>query len=185
MWGAHRLARAGEQEGSVRRTRRITVAAGLVSLALVGTACGGDDSGDSASATTTSGATGATSTTGGGGATSTTAAQATPTSLAEWEALWTKQRDAIVKRIKDNHWGKSADGKTLTGPGGWTVDLTKCQAGWSDTEGVSDTTIKIGQSIPLSGTYADYGNLGKAMDFLFGYYNDQGFFKDASNGKTR
>ena len=115
----------------------------------------------------------------------TTAPAPQPTSIDEWEALWAKQRAAIVKRIKDNHWGKSADGKTLTGPEGWTVDLTKCPAGWSDTEGVTDTTIKIGQSIPLSGTYADYGNLGKAIDFLFGYYSDQGLFKDASNGKTR
>ena len=55
----------------------------------------------------------------------------------------------------------------------------------SDTEGVSDTTIKIGASLPLSGTYADAGNLGKAIEFLFTYYNDQGLFKDASNGKTR
>src|SRR4051812_8559724 len=126
--------------------------AGALSLALVGAACGGDDSSDSSSSTTAAagGATTSSSTTAAaGGATTSTTAGATPTSLAEWEALWTKQRDAIVKRIKDNKWGKSADGKTLTGPGGWTVDLTKCQAGWSDTEGVSDTTIKIGQSIPL------------------------------------
>jgi branched-chain amino acid transport system substrate-binding protein len=91
----------------------------------------------------------------------------------------------MVKRIKDNHWGVSADGKTLNGPEGWTVDLTKCAPGWSDTEGVSDTTIKIGQSISLSGTYADYGNLGKAITAIFGYYNAQGFFKDAAKGVTR
>ena len=42
----------------------------------------------------------------------TTAPAAQPTSMDEWEALWAKQRDAIVKRIKDNKWGKSADGKT-------------------------------------------------------------------------
>ena len=161
------------------------MAAGLVSLALVAAACGGDDSDDAASDTTTSAASGATSSTaGGGGATTTTAAQAQPTSLTEWESLWTKQRDATVKRIKDNKWGKSADGKTLTGPGGWTVDLTKCAAGWSDTEGVSDTTIKIGQAIPLSGTYADYGNLAKGIEFMFQYHGDQGLFKDV-NGKTR
>ena len=109
---------------------------------------------------------------------------ARPTSLADWEALWTRQRDAIVERIKDNGWGKSADGKTLTGPGGWTVDLGKCPAGWSDTEGVSDTSIKIA-AIPLSGTYADYGNIGRGIEFLFGYYNDQGLFKGATSGKAR
>jgi branched-chain amino acid transport system substrate-binding protein len=156
-------------------------------FALVGAAWGCDDSGYRSSATTGGGASSraapTTSAAATGSSTSTTAGAA-PASLAEWEALWAKQREAIVKRIKDNGWGKSADGKTLTGPGGWTVDLSKCPAGWSDTEGVTDTTIKIGQSIPLSGTYADYGNLAKGIEFLYGYYNDKGFFKDV-NGKTR
>jgi hypothetical protein len=34
---------------------------------------------------------------------------------------WSKQRDAIVKRIKDNKWGKSADSKTVTGPEGFRL----------------------------------------------------------------
>ena len=107
----------------------------MLSLALVAAACGGDDK-SSSSATTAGGGATSSPTTAAGGATTSTTAGPTPTSLAEWEALWAKQRDAIIKRIKDNKWGKSADGKTLTGPGGWTVDLTKCPAGWSDTEGV-------------------------------------------------
>ena len=102
----------------------------------------------------------------------------------EWEALWAKQRDAVVKRIKDNKWGKSADGKTVTGPEGFTIDLTKCPAGWSDTEGLTDTSIKIGQAIAQSGTLADYGNIAKAMTVLFDYYSKKGVFKD-SLGKTR
>ena len=36
-----------------------------------------------------------------------------PTSIEEWEALWATERAAIVKRIKDNKWGKSADGTKL------------------------------------------------------------------------
>ena len=46
--------------------------------------------------------------------------------MEEWEALWTKERAAVVKRIKNNKWGVSADGKTLTGPEGFTVDLSAC-----------------------------------------------------------
>jgi len=161
------------------------VLAGGVILALVASACGGDDSSGSSSGATTTGAPGTTAgNTTTSGATSTTSA-AQPQSIEEWETLWAQQRAAIVKRIKDNKWGKSADGKTLTGPGGWTVDLSKCAAGWSDTEGISDSTIKIGQSISLSGTYADYGNIGKAMGAIFKYYNDQGFFKDASKNLAR
>jgi ABC-type branched-subunit amino acid transport system substrate-binding protein len=156
-----------------------------VALALLATACGSSDSSKTSSATTAAAA----SVTSAAGATTPPATTPTtvgpqPQSLEQWEALWVQQRATNIKRIKDNHWGKSADGKTLTGSNGWTVDLGKCPGGWSDTEGVTDTTIKIGQSISQSGTYADYGNLGKAIGVLFGYYSDQGLFKDAS-GKVR
>jgi branched-chain amino acid transport system substrate-binding protein len=165
----------------------VAALAGIVGMALIAAACGGDDSNDNASgqSTTTAAAAGSTTTAASdGGATTSTTALVQPKSIDEWEALWATQREAMVKRIKDNKWGTSADGKTLTGPEGWTVDLTKCSAGWSDTEGVTDSTIKIGHSLSLSGTYADYGNLGKAIQFMFNYYNDKGAFKDAS-GKTR
>jgi branched-chain amino acid transport system substrate-binding protein len=101
-----------------------------------------------------------------------------------WEALWTKQRDAIVKRIKDNGWSKSADGKKVTGPSGFTMDLSKCPSGWSDTEGLTDSSIKIGQTIAQSGTLADYGNYAKTIQAVFEYYGQKGAFKDV-NGKTR
>jgi branched-chain amino acid transport system substrate-binding protein len=169
------------------RRQRLAATAGLVGLALIAAACGGDDSDSAGDVTTTTAAPAASSSTtaapSGGSTTSTTAAPQ-PKSIQEWESLWATQRAAIVKRIKDNKWGKSADGKTLTGPEGWTVDLTKCSPGWSDTEGLTDTSVKIGHSISLSGTYADYGNLGKAIQFLFNYQNANGGFPD-STGKTR
>jgi branched-chain amino acid transport system substrate-binding protein len=155
----------------------------LLGSALLAAGCGGD-SGKEATATTSA----APATTAGSSttaaSTATTAAAAQPTSMDEWEALWAMQRDAVVKRIKDNKWGKSADGKTVTGPSGFTIDLTKCPAGWSDTEGLSDTSIKIGQAIAQSGTFADYGNIAKTMTVLFDYYSKKGTFKD-SLGKTR
>jgi branched-chain amino acid transport system substrate-binding protein len=183
---------AYRQGGDVRRTRGAAAAAGMLSVALLLAACGGDDSGSQSSGATTtasgSGATTATTaaatTTTAGGSTTSTAAGQQPKTMDEWEALWTKERAAIVKRIKDNHWGKSADGKTLTGPEGWTVDLSKCPANWSDTEGLTDTSIKIGHSLSLSGTYADYGNFAKSIGMLFDYYGKKGLFKD-STGKTR
>jgi branched-chain amino acid transport system substrate-binding protein len=163
--------------------RRTGFVAALIGLALAAGACG---SGQKAATTTAAGESGSTTTSeASSGTTASTAPVAQPKSLEEWETLWASQRAAIVKRIKENGWGKSPDGKTLTGPEGWKVDLTKCPQGWSDTEGVSDTTIKIGQSMPLSGTYADVGNAGRAIGFLFDYYNEKGLFKDASKGKTR
>jgi branched-chain amino acid transport system substrate-binding protein len=104
--------------------------------------------------------------------------------LEEWEKLWATERAAIIKKITDNKWGKSADGKTLTGPADFKVDLSKCQVGWSDTEGLSDDSIKIGHTTPLSGAAADYGNIGRAIQVIGDYYSEKGTFKDV-NGKTR
>jgi ABC-type branched-subunit amino acid transport system substrate-binding protein len=161
-----------------------------VGLALVAAACGSGSGGGSATNATVdpgiksgvAAALGGGTATTGGSATTTTVAE--PTTIEGWEALWKQQRDAIVKRITDNKWGKAADGKSLTGPGGWTVDLSKCPGNWSDTEGLTDTSMKVGLSLAQSGNYAEYNNYSRAMRVLFDYYGAQGAFKDV-NGKTR
>jgi hypothetical protein len=167
-----------------RRTSLAAVAMG-VGFALVAAACGGDDNDGgttgAASTTTTAAGSGGSSTT---AATTATTAAKEPHSIEEWEALWADQRAAMVKRIKDNGWGKSADGKTVTGPEGFTMDLSKCPAGWSETEGLTDTSIKIGNPTALSGIGADFGNLSKTADAWFKYQGSKGLFKD-STGKTR
>ena len=104
--------------------------------------------------------------------------------MAEWEELWADERADAIKRIKDNKWGKSPDGTKLTGPEGFTVDLSKCAPGWSDTEGLTDTQIKIGGATALSGTAADAGNWYRGADAWFKYVSSQGALKD-STGKTR
>lgn len=166
----------------MRRYRFRLSIVGLVAAAMLAAACG--SSTKSSQATTTSSGSATTS-----GSTSSTAATSTtvgaaPASMDEWEALWSKQRAAIVQRIKDNKWGKSADGKTLTGPSGFTVDLSKCPAAWSDTEGLTDTTVKIGHPIAQSGPLANTLYYGKGIDTILAYYGDKGAFKDV-NGKTR
>ncbi|MEA3215404.1 MAG: hypothetical protein QOJ19_1560, partial [Acidimicrobiia bacterium] len=65
----------------------------------------------------------------GSGASTTSAPVKEPTSMDEWEALWKTQREAIVKKIKDNKWGLQPDGKTILGPDGFKVDLNKCPGG--------------------------------------------------------
>ncbi len=159
-------------------------------MSLLAAACGGDD-GDNASEGETGGTVGAEVQSGVrdalSGTTSPEAAVAAveePASIEDWEKLWADERAAVVKRIKTNNWGKSADGKTVTGPEGFTIDLTKCAAGWSDTEGLTDTEIKIGQPTALSGVAADIGNNSKTVAAWFKYYSEKGAFKD-STGKTR
>jgi branched-chain amino acid transport system substrate-binding protein len=149
-------------------------------IAVLLPACGSDHKGTAAPTTTT-----ATSTTVVASTTGTSGTPApAPTSISEWEALWKKQRDAVVKRIKDNGWGKSADGTKLTGPEGFSIDLTKCPSGWSDTEGLTDTSIKIGYALPQSGPAASGGGLAPSEDAVLRHYGAAGSFKD-STGKTR
>ncbi|MFN0029745.1 MAG: ABC transporter substrate-binding protein [Acidimicrobiales bacterium] len=161
-----------------------SVAGVLLGMALIATACGGDD-GDSTDAATggTDGGTN-TSVSIDIGSTITTQQQGQPTSMEEWEALWAKQRSAIVERAKKEGYGKSADGKTVKGPGGFSVDLSQCPSTWSDTEGMTDTEVKFGQTGAASGTLADSYSYYKAINALIDHYNDKGAFKD-SKGKTR
>jgi branched-chain amino acid transport system substrate-binding protein len=173
-----------------KRTSASWIAAALAAVLVAG-ACGGDDSGDSAedaeAAATTAAETASTAE-----ASATTDAPATtaagpveePQSIEEWEQLWADERAAVVKRITDEGWGLSDDAKTLTGPEGFTIDLSTCPAGWSNTEGLTDTEIKIGNPTALSGTAADFGNISKTTDAWFKYHSEKGSFKDSA-GKTR
>jgi len=169
-----------------RGTMLRTGTAAVLGLSFIAAACGGSsgegaEGGDVVDKSAIKDAINATTTTVAGA--TTTVAPPEPKSMDEWEKLWATQRAAIVKRIKDNKWGLSADGKTITGPEGFTVDTTKCINGWSNTQGLDNGTIKISQAMAQSGTYADYGNIGKGIATVFKYYNDKDVFKDAS-GKS-
>jgi ABC-type branched-subunit amino acid transport system substrate-binding protein len=165
-------------------TMRVRAAcAVLLGVGLVAAACGGDDGGSGAGndgrlidRSVESAVAGASSTT-----------QATvkePTSMEEWEALWKTEREAIVAKIKQNGWGLQADGKTVLGPDGFKVDLSKCPAGWSNTEGLTDTEIKFGASAPSSGTAATGVYINQSMSVILDYYAEKGMFTD-SLGKNR
>ena len=64
--------------------------------------------------------------------------------------LWEEERAATIEKIKDGGYGISADGKSALISDGYTVDLTKCTAGWSNTQGIENGTLKISQAIALS-----------------------------------
>ena len=78
----------------------------------------------------------------------------------------------ITAKVDGGEWG--LDGDILTGPAGYTLDLTECPGNWSNTGGVSDDSIKIGQSIAQSGTVAIYGTWTNGMNSYFQYINDEG-----------
>ena len=168
------------------RTRRV-LAVAAVSMALVAAACGSDDD-EGGGGTVDAGVKSAVE---GGLGASTTAADGSATTLApatsmeEFESRWEAKRDEIVKRITDNGWGLQPDGKTITGPEGFKVDLTTCTAPFNNTEGLTDTSIKLGATTAFSGVAADGGNVTKGMDAVFKHVNAEfGGIRD-STGKTR
>jgi ABC-type branched-subunit amino acid transport system substrate-binding protein len=157
-----------------------------IGLAMVAVACGGDDGGGAASDGNLMNQFAGSQPQGQSddATTTTLPADERPKSMDEWEALWKKERDSVVQRIKQNHWGLQPDGKTVLGPDGFTIDLSKCPAGWSNTEGLSDTEIKLGSAAPASGTQATGVYINQAMSVIFDYYADKGAFTD-SLGKRR
>jgi branched-chain amino acid transport system substrate-binding protein len=173
----------------VRIRKPVTWPALLLALALAASACG-SDSGSSADGTLLNAdAKGAVdsalanTTTTAAGATTTAAASAKITSIKDYEALWATQREAIVKEIKDGGYGWDKTANKVTGPGGFSVDLSTCPAGWDPYEGLVDGKILIGQTMAQSGTLADYGNIGTSQKIYYDYINAQGGIKD-SEGKT-
>ena len=78
----------------------------------------------------------------------------------------------ITAKVDGGEWG--LDGDILTGPAGYTIDLSECPGNWSNTGGVSDDTIQLGQSVAQSGTVAIYGTWTNGMNSYFKYINDQG-----------
>jgi len=65
--------------------------------------------------------------------------------------------ERITAQIEAGEWGVGDD-NVLRGPEGFTIDLNECPDDWSNTEGITDTEIRLGQTGPQSGTLALYGN---------------------------
>ena len=78
----------------------------------------------------------------------------------------------ITAKVDGGEWG--LDGDILTGPEGYTIDLSECPSNWSNTGGLSEDTIELGQSMAQSGTVAIYGTWTNGMNAYFQYINDEG-----------
>ncbi|MEZ5263913.1 MAG: ABC transporter substrate-binding protein [Acidimicrobiales bacterium] len=184
----------------MKQQRTARLCAVVAGLGLLAAACGGDDGGGSSEEAATAAtvdqgvqkgvqdALSGSSTTAAEGDDDDAAAaaepKAHPTTLEDWEALWEEERAAVVEKIKDGGYGIAADGKSALISDGYTIDLSACASGWSDTEGLSDTEIKIGHTTAQSGTLAIYGQIATAMGLYFADVNKAGGITD-SEGKTR
>ena len=164
------------------RPKHWSACAVLAGLATFAAACGGDDSSASSDGNLID--RNVESAVKSGASSGAPAPEKEPTTMEEWETLWKSQREAIVARIEQNHWGLQPDGKTVLGPDGFTVDLSKCPAGWSNTEGLSDTEVKLGSAAPSSGTAATGVYINQAASVMMDHYADEGMITD-SLGKSR
>ena len=90
-----------------------------------------------------------------------------------------------MDKLKAGKYGLDPATNTLKGPEGFTVDLKRCAAGWSNTEGLTDTEIKLGQTLSQSGNTADFGNMTRAWVTYMDYINEKFGGVPDSTGKTR
>ena len=81
--------------------------------------------------------------------------------------------ERITAHIESGEWGVGDD-NILRGPEGFVIDLNECPEDWSNTEGITDNEIRIGQTGPQSGTLALYGNARLGWQTYLGSVNDAG-----------
>ena len=64
----------------------------------------------------------------------------------------------ITEKMNAGEWGVGSD-NILRGPAGFEADLNNCPADWSNTSGLLDDEIRVGQTTVSSGNLAAYGNI--------------------------
>lgn len=103
--------------------------------------------------------------------------------MAGWEALWQSERDAIVAKINAGGYGIAADGTSALISSGYRIDLSRCPSNWSNTEGLTDTEIRLGQTALLSGTLAQYAPIAAGLEIYLADLNRRGITD--TTGRTR
>jgi branched-chain amino acid transport system substrate-binding protein len=169
-------------KGAAHMITRRTLSVAVFGAAMIAASCGSDGGGSSAPTSSVAATTGVTFE---ASTVPATTAAAVPQDIDQLEAAWAAQRDAIVQKIKTGGYGIDQATNTLKGPAGFSVDLNTCLKGWSNTEGLTDTTIKIGQALTQSGATADFGNQAKAWGAYIEYINEKFGGIPDSTGKTR
>jgi branched-chain amino acid transport system substrate-binding protein len=85
---------------------------------------------------------------------------------AEWAASRQVTIDMLTAGIDAGDFG-IGDDNVLRGPSGFEIDLSTCPEDWSNTGGITDTEIRLGQSFVRSGTLAAYINLSIGMEMWY------------------
>jgi branched-chain amino acid transport system substrate-binding protein len=150
----------------IRERRKAVVLLGtaiVASTAMVLAGCGssGSSSGGGNSTSSTSGGTGATGATGSPPKSPTTAAA-------------NQYGPAIPVSDQAGKYGVTSNKDVYQGAGGYTLNISKCPSGWSNTQGISNTAINLYATAPLSGADAVVGDIDKGVKSYFEYVNTHG-----------
>ncbi|MCS5689618.1 MAG: ABC transporter substrate-binding protein [Acidimicrobiales bacterium] len=88
------------------------------------------------------------------------------------EAAYRRQLmiDEITENMESGDWGVGDD-NILRGPAGFEADLNNCPGDWSNTHGLTDTTIRVGQTTVQSGNLAAYGNISVGWENYWDWLN--------------
>jgi branched-chain amino acid transport system substrate-binding protein len=135
----------------------------VASTAMVLAGCGssGSSSGGGGSTSSTSGGTAATGATGSPPKSPTTAAA-------------NQYGPAIPVSDQAGKYGVTSNKDVYQGAGGYTLNISKCPSGWSNTQGISSTAIQLYATAPLSGADAVVGDIDKGVKSYFEYVNTHG-----------
>ena len=85
--------------------------------------------------------------------------------------------EELTAKIESGEYGVGDD-NILRGAAGFTIDLNECPGDWSNTEGITDDEIRLGQTGPQSGTLALYGNARLGWQTYLGHVNSVGGIAD-------
>jgi branched-chain amino acid transport system substrate-binding protein len=154
----------------MRRQRLVIPTTLVVSLGLVAAACGSDNKGGGAAATTAA-ATSAAATS----AAATSAAAATTTAAATSTTAAAGAEGPVIPGKGSGKYGQDASNpKVYNGAGDFKLDTSKCPSDWNVKQGISDTEIKLFESVPRSGPLAGFGLIADGMTDYFNYVNANG-----------
>ena len=90
------------------------------------------------------------------------------------EAAYNRQLmiDEITAKMNAGEWGVNSD-NVLIGPSGFEIDLNDCPSDWSETHGLTDDSLRVGQTTVMSGNLAAYGNISYGWENYWNWVNEE------------
>ena len=111
------------------------------------------------------------SSSGGGGK---TGASGSPPKVGPSTAAANQYGPAIPVSDQAGKYGQTSNKDIYEGAGGYKLDISSCPSGWSNTQGISRTAIKLYATAPLTGPVAVVGEIDEGVRSYFDYVNTHG-----------